>query len=151
MENTLTSSTEPNSRRVLDSLGIALSMLCIAHCLVLPLVVALLPFAIGEQLSQPWVHWGLLATVLPVAAYALYRGYSEHDEALVLVLGAIGLVGLMSAHPTAHALGSHSWETVITVMGGVLLTAAHGRNLWACRVSEQECACDAKDRPRTGS
>lgn len=116
-----------------------LSSLCVAHCLLLPIVVSLLPVVVGDALLHPAVHWGILATVVPIAAFALLRGYRSHGRTFVVIGGAAGLAGLLAAHPVAHALGQHEWETLLTVAGGMLLASAHARNLWVCHRYGRAC------------
>ncbi|QDG53105.1 MerC domain-containing protein [Persicimonas caeni] len=135
----MTNPTQLVPSKAFDSAGIVLSGMCVAHCLVLPIAVSLLPVVIGDALLHPAVHWGMLATVVPIALFALLKGYRSHKELFVLVAGAAGLLGLCAAHPLAHALGGHHWETILTVAGGVLLTSAHVRNLWACHQCGQDC------------
>lgn len=131
--------TQTLSSKVLDSAGIVLSCLCIAHCLFLPVAVSLLPIILGDALVRPETHWAMLAAVAPIATYALWKGYRHHEHNFVLIAGAAGLVTLLAAHPLAHALGSHQWETILTVAGGFCVSAAHARNLWACHRCDYAC------------
>jgi hypothetical protein len=137
----MTKSHDISRTNVLDSAGIFASGLCIAHCLLLPLVASILPLFIGEALLQPAVHFGMLATVVPIALVALIRGYRGHGQIFVLAAGAIGLLGLLTAHPVAHTLGGHGWERLLTVVGGVFLSGAHLLNIRACTRSGSDGRC----------
>lgn len=67
---------ETDSTQVaLDSSGTILSLLCAAHCLLLPVLIAMLPSLGLQWLAQGWVHITLLVLVVPVALIALTRGY----------------------------------------------------------------------------
>ncbi len=108
----------------LDSVGVALSGLCLAHCLLLPLATlaipaldALLPHDTGDV-----VHAVLLATAAPVSAFALGRGARRARTWAWLSLGAAGL-GLMTLG-VAGGL-QRADEELATLIGVVLLAAAH--------------------------
>ena len=106
----------------LDRGAIGLSMLCLIHCLALPVVVMALP-AVGEVLPrQWWVHPVIFALAAPIAAVALVRGWHGHRDRRPVVFGAIGLtflgVGLLADEASAR-------EIALTVIGGATIAAAH--------------------------
>ena len=52
--------------RVLDQVAVALSGLCLLHCLLLPFAIAILPFL--GQFSDDHLHAEMLVVVIPVSA-----------------------------------------------------------------------------------
>lgn len=111
--------------RWLDRSAIGLSGLCLVHCLAFPVIVALLPAMAPILPQQPWVHSAILATALPLAGFALWRGWRRHRDLRPGFLGVVGLY-LMGA---GLALGEgRLMETVLTVIGGLLLASAHALN-----------------------
>lgn len=114
-----------NSAR-LDRIAIVLSALCLVHCIALPLALVVggvFGGWLGDTETQ--VHWLLLALALPVSAIALYRGYRRHKQALTPWLGGVGLVLMFFG--VSHLLGP-TLEVVLTVIGVLLVLAAHIRN-----------------------
>ena len=117
--------TNPDAHRGLgDQLGISASLLCILHCLALPM---LLPIAatlgLGLLVSATAERIVLLATL--VLAYGvLRRGRRHHHRGGPLILAGIG--GLLYA---GKQIPGETWEPVAVVLGGGLLMAAHGWNL----------------------
>jgi hypothetical protein len=107
-----------------DLLGQVLSSLCVAHCLLLPLLLGLLPAA--GWLEEEWVHGGLLVLALGCAAPALVRGHARHRSRGVLAAGAAGAAGLVLGMLAPE--GAEALETGATVAGGVLLAGTHARN-----------------------
>ncbi len=112
----------PPSTRWLDRGAIGLSLLCLVHCLALPVVALALP-ALAEALPrQWWVHPLIFAAAAPLASVALVRGWSAHRDRRPAVLGATGLTllafGLVAGEGSAT-------EVVLTVLGGVTIAAAH--------------------------
>lgn len=112
-----------------DRLAIVLSGLCLVHCLVLPLLLALLPWLAWFEAHAPWLHKGLLVLIVPVSGWALYRGFGEHGLRWVVVGGAISIVGLISAvllEPIAPTM-----EVPLTLLFSLLLMACHLGNMRA--------------------
>ncbi|QYE37269.1 MerC domain-containing protein (plasmid) [Polymorphobacter sp. PAMC 29334] len=111
--------------RWLDHSAIGLSGLCLVHCLAFPVIIALLPAMAPILPQQPWVHPAILATALPLAVFALWRGWRRHRDVRPGLLGVLGLL-LMGA---GLAMGEgRLMETVLTVIGGLLLASAHALN-----------------------
>jgi len=111
----------------LDFLGVGLSGLCLAHCLLLPL----LPIMAVAQNLWFWhnenLHLGLLVLILPTAVLALGMGYVKHRKRSVLVFGAAGVLLLVAGWASEHIFGT-ILEKAATICGGILLTVAHWIN-----------------------
>ena len=106
----------------LDQLGIILSSVCLVHCIVFPIIIAALPAIATSLPADQWVHPVLLATALPVTGFALWRGFRAHGDSRSSWLGALGLV--LIAVALLSGVG-FLVETVLTVLGGLLVTSAH--------------------------
>lgn len=111
--------------RLLDRSAIGLSGLCLVHCLAFPVIVALLPAMASVLPRQPWVHAAILSAALPLAGIALWRGWSRHRDRRPGLFGALGLT-LMGVGLATGDGGIV--ETVLTVIGGLMLAAAHALN-----------------------
>lgn len=110
-----------------DASAIALSTLCLIHCLALPLLAAALPL-LGVWAQEEWVHIAFVAVAIPLTSYALWRAHRRrHLPVALRAVAALGLAGLL-----AGALGwpRETWETPITVAGSLMLASAHVWN-WA--------------------
>ena len=109
----------------LDRAGIFISSICFAHCLALPIVIALLPALAPLLPPDVWVHALLFSTALPVTGFTLWRGYRMHADPRPLLFGLLGLglvgCGLFAAGPIAGA--------ALTVLGGAAIGCAHLLNL----------------------
>lgn len=108
-----------------DAAAIGLSGLCLLHCLALPMIAGLLPLA-GLFAEAAWVHWAFALTAAPIAAWTLTRPRPDGSRTWpLIVLGAAGVVLLFLA---AAEWPSHEMETPVTLLGGLLLSAAHLTN-----------------------
>ncbi len=108
-----------------DGLAVGASVLCLIHCLVLPILIAALPALAARLDLGEGFHLGVLAFALPVSAVALGEGWRRHRGLTPLFVGAAGLVLL------AAGLAFEEWvavETGVTVAGSLLLAGAHVAN-----------------------
>jgi MerC mercury resistance protein len=107
----------------LDRLAIALSGLCLAHCVVTTLLVALLASA-GGVLVSPVIHEVGLACAIVLGLIALGWGYREHSRILPVAVGSLG-IGVMAG---ALSLGHVPLEIPLTMLGVTLLSIGHWLN-----------------------
>jgi hypothetical protein len=121
-----TQSTAAPERRLiggLDRVAIALSSLCLVHCVATVLLAAMLASA-GAALANPaWHEIGFTIAML-IGAIALGRGFALHRDPRPLTIGIAGLA-LMGTGLTLH----HGLAEIGCTMAGVLLLAgAHRLN-----------------------
>jgi hypothetical protein len=113
---------DPASAR-LDLYASGLSTLCLLHCLALPLLAATMPLAAQASESE-FVHRILVLAAVPVSLRVVWRALPIRSNMLFIGAASSGLVLLLSA---AFIEAASAYETPITVVGSVLLAAAH---LW---------------------
>ena len=106
-----------------DRLGLALSSLCLVHCLLSAIALTMLSIAGGVLVSHE-VHAAGLMLAMPLAAFALGRGALRHGEWLPMAVGGLALGVMAGALSLAHSGGEVAW----TVMGVALLALAHDLN-----------------------
>jgi hypothetical protein len=112
---------------IIDGLAVSASLLCLAHCLALPLLAASLPMLGLFVTHSALVHAVLLALALPLGIWALARGRQRAGR-LPLLLGLAGFA-LMGAAISAP----ETVERWVTVAGVSLVGVAHWRNWRAGR------------------
>lgn len=105
------------------------SLLCLVHCLVLPIAFAILPFLASTMPIPEEAHVWLLAFVIPMAGIALVSGYRSHRDIRPCLTGSAGLMLLASA---ALLLAETAWDMPLTVLGSLALILAHILN-WSLR------------------
>ena len=136
---------------ILDKTAIGLSMLCLVHCLLLPLIVPFLPLLIPFE-ETPFLHEALAIILFALAAFAFVRGYKVHGKKIILYSGLLGVLGLGLAlllpgndHGHSFADGAVSPQGILTSIGGVVLITAHLFNIRACkcRIADSSCGCQS--------
>jgi hypothetical protein len=118
------------SRARWDGWGQALSLLCMAHCLLLPLALSMLPALVAEVLEETPLHLAIAALAAAISIASFVPGFRLHRDKRVVALGTAGLGLLLLAQwvpPESLA------ETGATVSGGLGLLLAHGLNRRCCR------------------
>lgn len=114
----------PTSR--LDRIAVALSGLCLVHCLATAVLLGLLSAA-GGFLGAPIIHEVGLTLAMILGSVALVRGILEHGFMMPSAIGGLGL-GVMAG---ALTLPHDGTEAVYTVIGVMILALGHRLNAMA--------------------
>lgn len=75
----------------LDRTGMWASIGCGIHCLIAPVLLLASP-ALGGWWVHPAAHVLIAALVLPVAGFALRRGFNQHRRRWIVAVGGIGMM-----------------------------------------------------------
>lgn len=117
-------SINPWIRGRLDRAGVALSALCLVHCVLGLVLVAGLGLG-GTLLLDPDIHrWGLLLATI-VAATAIGIGALRHRRMGPFVVAMTGLTFMGGALAVGHGVE----EAVLTMIGVTLVATGHVINL----------------------
>ena len=116
-----------------DRIGIVLSSLCLAHCLLLPPVAFLTP-VLGQYIGSFYLHLTLFLIIVPVAIWVFIRGYHRHGWQVPLTLSVMGVLLLVSGLfiESFHFNLVHDhfhFEEVFTIVGSLVLVLAHWLNI----------------------
>lgn len=107
----------------LDRLAIALSGMCVVHCLGTAVLLGLLASA-GGIFSNPLFHEVGLVLAILLGALALGHGALVHGSMMPAAVGSLGL-GMMSGALTLD----HGWqESAYTLAGVAILALGHDLN-----------------------
>ena len=129
----------------LDRTGTALSAICAVHCVLMPLVLAVIPLGIFSFLAAPGFEAVIFASAAIIAAWSACWGWFRHGNSKVVLLFAFSLAlfggtRLLFDHDHAAAHGHLAvHESVLLGVGGALLAVSHWLNHRLCR-SCQRCA-----------
>ncbi|MCC5862836.1 MAG: MerC domain-containing protein [Gammaproteobacteria bacterium] len=111
--------------RQLDRLAILLSGVCVLHCILTPVAIALLPLLTLGIGGDEHFHELMLFIVLPVSTLGLALGWRQHRRAGVLLGGVAAMALLTFAGTWGHDNLSHALEATLTVIGSLALAAVH--------------------------
>jgi len=130
-----------------DYFGMTASTLCLLHCLGTPLVLSLFPL-LGLGGQDDVVHRYMAVMVTLPVLLALIPGFFAHRRWLVPVLGGFGLACFIAAVLLIGPLYGETAETVLAVIGGAHLFAAHLKNRTFCRSCPAASLTAAQRRAR---
>jgi hypothetical protein len=131
----------PFKSKWLDLASMGLSALCVAHCLLLPFLVAALPM-FGAFAQNDWVHGALVLMAVPTSILAVQQSKSWLKTEVTLPMGG----GLFLLAIAAFVPALHDHETALSIFGALLVAAAHAINYSAPRFAHRhtaDCATDA--------
>lgn len=111
-----------------DRIAIALSTICIVHCLAMPFVIAVLPVAALTFGGDAHFHTLMLWFVVPTSVLGFAFGYRVHARLGVVLLGAAAIGALAFTALYAHDVWDAGVETLANIAASVVLAAAHWRN-----------------------
>lgn len=126
-------STANGIRTASDFVGIGLSVLCLIHCLALPVLIAFAPAMLRGLPGDDVTHRSLAVAIALVGLLAFRTGYKVHRKRWVLGVFILGLLLVSTAAALGEAVLTGGGEAAITVCGGLLLVSAHFFNHSFCR------------------
>ena len=120
--------TDPKATDLAEGLAITASLLCLAHCLFLPLVLAWSP-ALSRTFDLPFdLHLWIVLMAGPVSLMILLKAAKRHRLAIFAAGSAgLGLLVLALVLPVTERQ-----EIAVSSIGSVLLAVAHLAN-WMAR------------------
>ncbi len=107
----------------MDRIAIALSGLCVVHCLASAVLVAMIASA-GGILLNPIIHEVGLMIAIALGIVSLGRGIVEHGFMMPSSVGGLGL-GVMAGSLT---LPHDSNEIIYSILGVAILALGHDLN-----------------------
>lgn len=114
---------------LVEGAAISVSVLCLVHCLALPVLLLLLPGLLGIFAQSEIFHAAVFLVIAPFAAVAFLIGYRCHRQPVPAMLGLAGLICLAVA--LIPGLGEER-EYWMTITGSLVLVIGHLLN-WAKR------------------
>lgn len=115
-----------DSSGALDNAAVALSGLCLLHCLLLPFIVGALPFF--GQFGSEHFHLQMLLIVVPVSTVALALGFRKHRSVRIFAWGIVGMLLLLVGATIAHNRLGVTADRLFTIGGALTLAVTHYYN-----------------------
>lgn len=110
-------------RNLLNTLAVVGPILCIIHCIGMPVLLTALPLLQTGTCIDCCTEKCIALPILAICAIAIVPGYLSHRRSSVLSLMLMGFAAILTSLFTEEQLGSFG-HTVLAVMGsGFLITA----------------------------
>lgn len=118
----------------IERTALTASFACLAHCIGLPILFAVLPVLSSALPIPPAFHLWMIALAVPMSSIALLTGRARHHATMPLSVGFFGLALLAMG---AILFGETRLETPMTVAGSLTLAWTHIAN-WRLRHAQSE-------------
>ena len=115
------SSTKPG---FWDRVGIGLSGICAIHCLLVPVVVALIPLWPAFEDIHEYTHLVFFLAIAPAVYLSLKRKHESRAVSVYLITGVVIIFCAWFFHEYLGELG----EAGVTLIGSILLIKGHWLN-----------------------
>jgi len=102
-----------------------MSVICMLHCLSIPLLLILGFDALLAVASQEWLEAVIVFSALAIGLVSFLTGYARHKQHFVVVLFGAGFLLLVNGEAVSNA-----WASVgLSVAGALTIAYAHVQNL----------------------
>ena len=125
--------------RILDKLGIFLSVLCGIHCLLTPFLLMVMPW-LSHSFESDVFHLVMLVFILPVAGLSILQSNGLKSRPVKMMILGIFLLFLgviyhfnEHSHRGEHTVQNYLVENLLTITGGAFLFYAHYSKLKSCK------------------
>ena len=109
---------------IIDKIGICTSVICILHCLAMPIFLILGLDSLLLVLDQEWVELTIILLALIIGVSAFGRGFARHRQHFVPVLFIAGFLLLVNGESVEN-----TWLKVgLSVAGAMVVAYAHYHN-----------------------
>lgn len=137
--------TSQRPQGFLDNLGMGASTLCVAHCVLTPVILFALPLAGLAFLENELVDRSLAVLAIFICIMAVSSGYRIHGNRKLMLLAIFGVACLLVAAFVAEHFWGETGDQVFTMIGGTALALTHWFNRSFCRACtscrEDESSC----------
>ncbi len=124
-------------KKVWDRIGIAFSGACVLHCILVAFVPIMFP-AISAYTHSSWIHIIVAIIILFTSPLAFVPGYKKHGLTWILGVAVSGLF-FISLGILLEGKFSDQITHGISILGSLLLVAAHIKNLQHAHKHRHQC------------
>ena len=117
----------------LDKFGMTASSICAVHCLLMPFIVAFLPFVGMSFFASTGFEWFILITAVIVASTSLCLGFKTHQKINPLIIAGFGFAVLFITRINLQLTSHESLTSALFLfIGGCCVACAHLINHKLC-------------------
>lgn len=113
-----------------DIFGMGVSLLCVIHCLALPILFSAFPLIFHKNHNHTLFE-AIFVGLMTLALLAFWKGYKIHKSQKALALAVVGVVIVT----LSLFVNAHEAKSVISVIGASFFLLAHYWNYKLCKSS----------------
>lgn len=109
----------------LDKVGMCTSIICIAHCISIPLFLLFGMDSLLRLMDQEWLEWVVIGLTLLIGFFSFLGGFLVHKQHFIPVLFVAGFLLIINGESVTH-----TWVSIgLSVAGALVIVYAHIQNL----------------------
>lgn len=109
----------------LDKIGMCTSVICMIHCLSIPIFLLFGFDALHRLIDQEWIELAIIAFALIIGIFSFLGGFLTHRQHFIPVLFIAGFLLIVNGESVAHPWVSLS----LSIAGALVIAYAHFQNL----------------------
>lgn len=110
---------------ILDKSGICVSILCMLHCLAVPLLLILGTDSLLLMIDQEWLELLIIITSFIIGSISFMQGFFQHRQHFIPILFCAGFLLIVNGESVKS-----TWVTVgLSIAGASIIAYAHYQNL----------------------
>ena len=110
---------------IADKVGVCTSILCMIHCLAIPILLIMGIDSILLLIDQEWIELTIIGISFVIGLIAFIGGYLQHKQHFVPVLFIAGFLLLINGESVVHT----GVSITLSVTGALVILYAHVQNL----------------------
>lgn len=108
-----------------DIMGICTSIICMIHCISIPLLTVFGLNSILWLVEHEWIEWTIIICSFILGSIAFVSGYLQHKQRFIPILFIVGFIMIVNGESVAL-----EWLGLsIALLGATLIAYAHVQNL----------------------
>lgn len=113
------------ARPSFDLIGLCTSVICMLHCLSIPLLMILGVDSVLWLVDQEWIEVTIILSSLIIGSIAFYNGYLQHKQHFIPILFVAGFLLIVNGESVVQ-----EWLGItLSVIGAAIIAYAHLQNL----------------------
>lgn len=129
----------------LDKVGFTASTVCAIHCLIMPFILALLPYIGMSFFASSSFEWFIVIISFLIASTSLCFGYKLHKKSNPLMLAGIGFSVIIATRLFVFLTDKEDFKAAIFLcVGGLFVAISHFVNHKLCQSCTKCNSCNGK-------
>ena len=113
------------SLQLWDKIGMCTSVVCMVHCMAIPILFIFGSETLLRMIDQEWVEWSIILFALLIGLVAFINGFVTHRQHFIPVLFVSGFLLLVNGESVAT-----EWISLgLSLSGASVIAYAHFQNL----------------------
>lgn len=116
---------KPSINKSLDVVGMCTSIICMIHCIAIPVLFILGIDSLLALIDQEWIELTIIGISLVIGLSSFIWGYIQHKRLIIPILFLVGFVFILKG----ESIPPEWFGFSISIVGAFIIAYAHLQNL----------------------